>query len=232
MIGVKDKNITSFEINENTKTIYDFAFELCSNLANIEIPSSVTSIGERAFNNCSSLKSVKISSSVTSIGNYAFGGCYGNLAIYCEAVNKPSGWSSTWNKKSSNGYQFYSVVWNFKAQGATESGLNWQLMADTNEITIISFSGTSTEVVIPSTIDGYSVTNIGSSAFSYCRSLTSIVIPNSVTSIGSYAFYYCDNLRTIYCEAASKPSGWSSGWNVEFSSYYYSVVWGHKIENE
>ena len=37
----------------------------------------------------------------------------------------------------------------------------------------------------------YSVTSIGSDAFSYCSGLTSVVIPNSVTSIGSYAFSGC-----------------------------------------
>ena len=35
------------------------------------------------------------------------------------------------------------------------------------------------------------VTKIGHEAFSYCRGLTSITIPNSVTSIGNSAFYNC-----------------------------------------
>ena len=43
------------------------------------------------------------------------------------------------------------------------------------------------------TIDGneYTVTSIGSGAFNYCSSLTSVTIPNSVTSIGDYAFDLC-----------------------------------------
>ena len=41
------------------------------------------------------------------------------------------------------------------------------------------------------------VTNIRSSAFSSCTSLTSIEIPNSVTSIGDYAFESCSPLTSI-----------------------------------
>lgn len=38
---------------------------------------------------------------------------------------------------------------------------------------------------------------IGSGAFVYCTSLTSITIPDSVTSISSYAFQYCYSLSSI-----------------------------------
>ena len=56
-------------------------------------------------------------------------------------------------------------------------------------------------VIIPSevTYEGttYSVTSIGSYAFSDCDGLTSVEIPNSVTSIGFYAFQYCSGLTSV-----------------------------------
>ncbi|MBQ8146955.1 MAG: leucine-rich repeat domain-containing protein, partial [Clostridia bacterium] len=80
-----------------------------------------------------------------------------------------------------------------------------------------------TSIEIPS-----GVTSIGGSAFSHCTSLTSVKIPDSVTSIGGDAFYNCTSL-TIYCEATSKPSGWSIYWTGYNSKC--TVVWGHKQDN-
>ena len=41
------------------------------------------------------------------------------------------------------------------------------------------------------------VTTIGSGAFEFCSSLTSVTIGDSVTTIGDYAFYYCSRLTSL-----------------------------------
>jgi hypothetical protein len=56
------------------------------------------------------------------------------------------------------------------------------------------FSG---ELIIPSTIDGKTVTSIRQRAFYNCRSLTSVTIPDSVTSIERGAFYNCSSLASV-----------------------------------
>ena len=63
-------------------------------------------------------------------------------------------------------------------------------------------SSSSTDIELPSVIDGKSVTSIGDSAFNAndieaCSNLTSIVIPDSVTSIGDDAFYNCTSLTDV-----------------------------------
>ena len=57
-----------------------------------------------------------------------------------------------------------------------------------------------TNAEIPNTI-----TSIGASAFASCSNLTKITIPNGVTSIGNSAFSFCISLGTVSIE---RPSSW------------------------
>jgi hypothetical protein len=83
--------------------------------------------------------------------------------------------------------------------------------------------GGSGEVTIPASIehDGvtYSVTSIGSSAFSGCIDLTSVNIPNNVTSIGSSAFYGCKNMEDLYCYAENIPTTYGGAFQDAYVEY-------------
>jgi hypothetical protein len=71
-----------------------------------------------------------------------------------------------------------------------------QLLFDPAIGTIIGFTGSPTNIEIPSQIGGVNVTTIGESAFKDCPA-TRIIIPNSVTSILKKAFIYCHKLTNI-----------------------------------
>lgn len=74
--------------------------------------------------------------------------------------------------------------------GITYKGNTYEVL----EIKEYAFSGCRnlTSITIPN-----SVTSIGNYAFKDCKSLKSITIPNGVTSIGDYAFDGCTNISTV-----------------------------------
>ncbi len=71
-------------------------------------------------------------------------------------------------------------------------------------ITITGYTGDGGDVVIPSEIDGETVTKIGYEAFAYREDLTSIEIPEGVTSIGDTAFMQCSNLKKIFVASSNR----------------------------
>ena len=71
---LEDAQIPYYSIREDTKVIYNEAFEEC-NLMQVTIPNTVVCIGDYAFKRCSSLQQINIPDSITSIGRCAFEFC-------------------------------------------------------------------------------------------------------------------------------------------------------------
>lgn len=69
-------------------------------------------------------------------------------------------------------------------------------------ICLTAYLGSDTELVLPDTIDGKPVRELGSLFLYECEEITSVVIPASVEVIRESAFYYCDELLSI-----TVPSG-------------------------
>ena len=76
-------------------------------------------------------------------------------------------------------------------------GVIWAYNVSGSEATITGSSQTTGDVVIPSTVNGYTVTSIGYRAFYWRTGLTSVSIPEGVTYIDSSAFSGCTNLTSI-----------------------------------
>ena len=75
-------------------------------------------------------------------------------------------------------------------------GFRYNLLTD-GTAEIIGYDVPSTKLVVPSQIDGYTVTSIGKNAFKSNETIKSAVIPDTVTNIGDYAFYFCKSLVNL-----------------------------------
>jgi hypothetical protein len=173
LFKAKSTDITSCEINENTKCIYGSAFANCSSLTEITIPNGVVTIADSAFSSCSGLTSITIPDSVTCIGGSAFS--------YCSSLQSAT---LSQNITSIADMTFYNC-----------SSLQSVIVPD--KVTSIGMMAFSSCNGLKTVTLGSGVTSIGSNAFSSCMFLASINIPDGVTSIGGSAFYACAFLESI-----------------------------------
>lgn len=154
-----------------------------NDILSVEIGDGITTIASCAFYNCRNITSVVIPEGVTTIGDSAFSACDNLKEIYIPST------------VTRIGTRTFSL--NIGLEKITVSENNPVFHSDGNCIietatkTLLSGCNTS---VIPT--DG-SVTAIGDWAFSGCKKLSSIVIPDCITSIGENPFVFCDNLSTV-----------------------------------
>jgi len=212
-IGTKVFNscgsLTSITIPDSVTTIRDRAFNGCGSLTRISIPNSVTSIGSYVFQYCSTLTSIEIPNSVTSIGDYAFSKCRSlKTAVVPSSVIKmhtSSFPSTTVLMVEESSYTHTFAVDNgllyYIYDGTNEPGVydvdNIRYFIQNDEAIAIGVTDTAiTEAVIPTTVEGYPVTELRETFYN-CRSLTSVTLPNSLKTVGKLAFCYCYKLTSI-----------------------------------
>lgn len=152
---------------------------------------SVTSIEESAFWQCGDLTSVTIPNTVKSIGEGAFYYCFGLNRVNISDL-------AAWCSICFYGDEYYGkngnplcYAGNLYIDGTLVNDL--VIPSTVSVINKSAFSGCRciTSVTIPN-----SVVTIDERAF-YSSSLTTVTIPESVTSIGKEAFSYCSGLSSL-----------------------------------
>lgn len=225
--------LSDITIPNSVATLGGFTFQNCSKLNHVNFSNKITEIGDGAFRNCTSLKSISIPNSVVKIGSWAFEGCIGLQIINIpnnvttiessafegctelSSISLPSSLTAIGTDAFRDCWGLKKVIindisaWlNVSFNGGDSNPIQYAghiYMDDNSEITdlVIPNNVTSigfafsnckglTSVTIPN-----SVTYIERGAFFGCTGLSSITIPESVTAIGDDAFLVCDNLHSV-----------------------------------
>ena len=175
--------------------IPDNTFYGCKSLESIYIPMYVKSIGKRAFYKCSSLQSVFLTDSVVYIGKQAFG--YG-ISHSTDDMAK----QLTISCFEGTAAHKYAIENNIQCEVIPL----YEYTTDGKTATLTSYNGAGADLVIPSTIDGYTVTRLGYCLFENSM-MKYVTIPESVTYIEWGVFDNCYNLERVYI---SDIDAWST----------------------
>ena len=163
---------------ENVKYIGGTVFRNNKTISEVNIHKNVVGIGREAFDGCTNLTSLVIPKTVTSIGTNA-------IPSTCTIhVYRPSA-----------GYDYRStnrVILNDSY--TTGNDTFYYVVNDDGCVEIIGCVTTSSELTVPTEIEGKVVNKIGDYGFSECTTINSITIPSNIKSIGKYAFNKCTGL--------------------------------------
>lgn len=153
-------------------TIGENIFAYCD-MESITLPSWMTEIDEAAFLNCIYLTSITFTNShITTIGNYAFYGCISLTSIEIPASVKVIG-----------NYAFYGCTNLATVDFGNVEQIGTNAFEECPSIT---------EINLPETLK-----IIGERAFYRCYGIRELTIPGSVEAIGSFAFAYNRSLTTL-----------------------------------
>ena len=201
-------SITEIEMPDSLVSIGTCAFVSCQNLKSVKFSKNLTTLSESAFRS-SGLENITIPDTITTIEDSCFEGC--SMLVF---VILPD------SIQHLGGGVFSNCPSNLKVTFAEDSKFfldDQYLIMDLENISVSSYIGSSTSIIIPRTVktiqssafisqntlqnitfeEGSQLETIEDSAFSYCISLKVINIPTTLQTIGINAFYQCSSIQNL-----------------------------------
>lgn len=180
LIGIENKTLTSYSINQNTKAIASNVFSGFTKMESISLPSGLTAAG--SFSGCTSLQTINLPNSLISIGGFI--GC-----TSLKAINLPEGLTSIGSFEGCTALQSITLpntLKNMPNFSGCTSLKSVNIPLGIKRLNYIGFSNcTSLEsITIPGTVECFIISSGG---FNNCTSLKTVT--------------FCDGVRKIYISA-------------------------------
>lgn len=218
--GTND-NLKTVNFNDGLKSIDACAFS-DTGIENIVLPETVTCLNEYVFGGCESLKSVK-APGVTKIDHDAFCGC-GSLEnaefsdeLYYIGRYAFEGTTNLKRIETGTDEVAYLLDKAFYKSGISEFDFSDKLTS----IPPYCFSKSMLSEAVMS--EGLEI--IGTAAFSDCKNLANIELPDSLKEIGERVFHGCKLLDgTLYLDKNLESVGKEAFSETNFTELYYNIV--------
>jgi hypothetical protein len=217
--------ITSIQLPASVNSIEDWGFYGCSSLTSINIPDGVPAINEHTFQN-TGLTAIELPASVTTLKACAFQNANNLSAINLENIREIGGWALYGTAISSAELTDVPVIESesFRNCSKLESFVLRKESVEAFQIKGWTFTSDSllTSVELPE-----GLTLIDGGAFSGCKALDSLIIPNSVTEIKDWSLERT-GLKKIYISWANKEDvsiqTWAFGSGDGLSNFVWMVT--------
>lgn len=221
-------NLDRLSLPESLESLGDFSFAYCSKLEHLSLPDSLKTIGKQSFLGCENLKDVKLPPNPTFFGSGAFsntraflsGG--GNTFTYTlpPTLNHlGSGFFGIYGKYAYQRFNIPSVEWWLRLSTDGQDTPTY-LCVDGQDLTHVDFPETMKyipdglmrgivglrTITLPNTLQ-----YIGKAAFSGCKDLISLRIPDGqLKRIKYQTFRECTALETVEIgEGVDHIEGWA-----------------------
>lgn len=186
IVGCKQTDLASAEIEEGVRGIADYAFANQKSLYSVTLPSTLEIIGEGAFAECVKLKNIEVPDGVKEISDYAFYDCrsldevilpegltsVGRSAFYKTASLKNIDFPDSLTYIGD--YAFYQSSLLSLNLGGSVKEIGGSAFYNNEKLELIQFS------------EG--LEKIGDYAFAKSIVLGGVSLPDSLQSLGAYAF--------------------------------------------
>lgn len=202
-----ETGLTSVTIPGNVKKIGDEAFSLCSKITSLTLEEGVEEIGYGAFYTAG-LTTLTMPSSLKKIDDSAFASTSItrlNVGAGLESIG-----SFVFTSKSDDATTIESIAVDANNANFKNDENNKYLFSKDGKKLFFAAStaGTlGTDNLRSVDLSSFDITSIEEGAFAYCRTISSLTLPNTLTTIGDYAFYYSTKLKTLAMPSSLRKIG-------------------------